>query len=186
MGALCSQGVAPGVVGVGDHSRAGFVQDGGDIPLEVGGIVVSNLVEDHRHGRAGGIIGKVQGVASHSHVGQGAAIVSIAVSIGSIGFLCPQAVGIVGKAPAAGAVRHARQLSAVLPAVIPCPVGEHVADGIRLDRLAVVSGQQVAPGFVSVAAFLSTKRGQENRPLVPSKCLLQRNVDVMYQQASPM
>ena len=49
-GTAGAENVAPGIVGVGDHSRSGGVQDGGDIPLEVGGIVVSGSVVGYRQG----------------------------------------------------------------------------------------------------------------------------------------
>ena len=39
-----AENVAPGIVGVGDHSCSGGVQNRGDIPLEVGGVVVSGAV----------------------------------------------------------------------------------------------------------------------------------------------
>ena len=39
-----AEDVAPGIVGIGDHGRSGGVQDGSDIALEVGGVVVSGAI----------------------------------------------------------------------------------------------------------------------------------------------
>ena len=94
-----AENVAPGIVGVGDHSRSGGVQDGGDIALEVGGIVVSGAVVGDGQRGAAGLIGKGQGVAAHGHLTQLAAIVDIAVRGAAVGPFGPHAVGIVGEGP---------------------------------------------------------------------------------------
>jgi len=80
-GTADGKGLAPGVVGVGDHSRSGGVQDGGDIALEVGGIIVGGAVVGDGHGCTAGIVGKIQRIPIHRHLAQLAAVVDIAVGI---------------------------------------------------------------------------------------------------------
>ena len=98
-GTAGAENVAPGIVGIGDHSRSGGVQDGGDIALEVGGVVVSGAVVGDGQRGAAGIVGKVQGVTIHRHLAHLAAIVDIAVRGAAVGPLGPHAIGIIGKGP---------------------------------------------------------------------------------------
>ena len=116
-----AENVAPGIVGIGDHSRSGGVQDRGDIALEVGGIIVSGAVAGDGQRRTTGIVGKGQGVAAHGHLAQLAAIVDIAVCRAAIGPGSAHAVSIVGIGPGTSVVSNRCQLPAMLPGIGPGP-----------------------------------------------------------------
>ena len=60
------------------------------------------------------------------------------------------AVGIVAVGDAAAALAHGRQLTAVLPGVGPCAVGQGIAYGIVGDGLPIERRQQVRPIGVAV------------------------------------
>ena len=93
------EGVAPGVVGVGDDGCAGCAQDGGHITLEVRHIVVGGAVIVQRQRSAGSVVGKGQGVASYGHLAQGTAVVDIAVGLGAVCAACPQTVYAILEVP---------------------------------------------------------------------------------------
>ena len=61
-GACAGLFVAPGIVGVADHRASAAIQNGYNIPLQIGCIVVGGTVIGHSHGTAGRVIGKVQRV----------------------------------------------------------------------------------------------------------------------------
>lgn len=104
----------------------------------------------YQHRGSAGIVGKVQGVAANGHLAQAAAIVNVVVGRGTIGPLGSQAVRVIGVRPGGGAVGHGHQFPAMLPDVGPGAVGEHIANGIAGNRLAVVACQQVAPGGIAI------------------------------------
>ena len=60
------------------------------------------------------------------------------------------AVGIVAVGDAAAALAHGRQLTAVLPGVGPCAVGQRIAYGVVGDGLPIERRQQVRPISVAV------------------------------------
>ena len=91
--------LAPGVISIGDHSRSGGVQDGRDIALEVGGIIVGGAVVGDGHGCTAGIVGKIQRIPIHGHLAQLAAVVDIAICRAAAGPGGPHAIGIIGKGP---------------------------------------------------------------------------------------
>ena len=64
------EGVAPGVVGVGDDGRAGGAQDGSYITLQVRHIVVGGAVQGNGERPPGSVVGKGQGVAAYVHLAQ--------------------------------------------------------------------------------------------------------------------
>ena len=94
-----AEDVAPGIVGIGDHSRSRGVQDGRDIALEVGSVVVSGAVVGHGQRRTAGLIGKGQDVAAYGHLTQLAAVVHVVIGRTAACPLGPHAIGIVGKGP---------------------------------------------------------------------------------------
>ena len=149
-----AENVAPGIVGVGDHSRSGGVQDGGDIPLEVGGVVVSGTVVGDGQRCAVGLIGKGQGVAAHGHLAQLTAIVDIAVRGAAVGPFGPHAVGIVGEGPGGASAGHGGQFPAMLPGIGPGAITEDIANGITGNGIAIVGDQPVAPVAIVVAVGL--------------------------------
>lgn len=62
------------------------------------------------------------------------------------------AVGSVAVGDAAAALAHRRQLTAMLPAVGPCAVGQGIAYGVVGDGLPIERRQQVRPIGVAAAA----------------------------------
>ena len=60
------------------------------------------------------------------------------------------AVGIVAVGDAAAALAHGRQLTAMLPGVGPCAVGQGIAYGVVGDGLPIERRQQVRPISVAV------------------------------------
>lgn len=142
------QDVALCVIGILDNRSAAGIQDGSNVTLQVGGIVVVRAVVGNRHGSAGCVIGKVQGIAAHGHLAQAAAVVDVVIGSGTVGSLGSQAVRIVGVRPGGAAIGHGRQLTAMLPGIGPCAVGQHIANGVTGNGLAVVAGQQITPGTI--------------------------------------
>ena len=98
-GTADGKGLAPGIVGVGDHSRSGGVQDGRDIALQIGGIVVSRSVVGNGHGCTAGIVGKVQRIPIHRHLAQLAAVVHVVIGRTAACPLGTHAISIIGKGP---------------------------------------------------------------------------------------
>ena len=60
------------------------------------------------------------------------------------------AVGVVVVGDAAAGLAHGRQLTAVLPGVGPCAVGQRIACGVVGDGLPIERRQQVRPISVAV------------------------------------
>ena len=159
-GAGDAQRVAPGVVGVGNYGGPGAVQDGDDITLQVGDVVVGGAVVGHRHGGRR-VVGKVQRVASNGHLTEGASVVDVAVCCSTVASGSPYPIGIVSIGPGGSPIGHGGQLPAMLPGIGPGAVGEHIADGIAGYGAAVVPGEQVAPFGIPVGVADSLHRGTE-------------------------
>ena len=149
------QDVAPRVVGVLDDRCAAGIQDGGNVTLDVGDIVVVRTIVGNRHGCAGCVISKVQRVTAHGHSAQAAAVVNVAVGSGTVGTLCPQTIGIIGHAPCGGTVGHGGQFSAVFPGVSPSAIREHIDDLVGGDSLFVITGQQITPCEIAVGELIT-------------------------------
>ena len=146
--------ITPGIVGVGYDCGTAAVEDGYDITLEVGGVVIGCPAVGDSHRRAAGIVGEVQHIAVHRQLAQLRAVVDVAVGGGAIGTLGAHAVGIVGVRPGAAARSHRCQLPPVAPGIGAGAVAEHVAYGVAGDGVAVPSRQQVAPVGVAVGIGL--------------------------------
>lgn len=89
----------------------------------------------------------------------------LTVVIGCDGFLSPQAIGVIlvidGDIVFTTVnvfASHRYQLTAVFPGIGPSAVGEHVADGVAGDSVAIVGGQQITPCVVIVVPL----HGAEN------------------------
>ena len=93
---------------------------------------------------------KVQLVAAPCHLRQSVAQVGIIVrrAVDRLGNAL--AVGIVTVGDAATGCAHGRQLTAVLPGVGPCAVGQRIAYGVVGNGFPVIRRQQVPPIGVAV------------------------------------
>ena len=74
-------GVTPGIVGVLDNRRAGAVQNGDHVTLQVRHVVICSAVVYDLQRCAGGVITEVQFVAAQRHVGQLVPIVNVGISV---------------------------------------------------------------------------------------------------------
>jgi hypothetical protein len=92
----------------------------------------------------------VQLVAAPCHLRQSVAQVGIIVrrAVDRLGNAL--AVGIVTVGDAATGCAHGRQLTAVLPGVGPCAVGQRIAYGVVGNGFPVIRRQQVPPIGVAV------------------------------------
>ena len=97
------------------------------------------------------VVGKVQLVAAPGHLRQLVAQVGIIVrrAVDRLGNAL--AVGIVAVGDAAAALAHRRQLTAMLPGVGPCAVGQGIAYGVVGDGLPIERRQQVSPIGIAVS-----------------------------------
>ena len=93
------EGVAPGVIGVGDDGCAGGAQDGSYITLQVRHIVVGCAVQGNGERPPGSVVGKGQGVAAYGHLAEGAAVVDVTVGLGAVGSLGTQTVYAILEVP---------------------------------------------------------------------------------------
>ncbi len=93
----------------------------------------------------------MQLVAAPGQVRQGVAQVGVIVrrTVGRLGNAL--AVGIVAIGDVAAGCAHGRQLTAMLPGVGPCAVGQGIAYGVVGDGLPVERRQQVRPIGVAVS-----------------------------------
>ena len=146
-GTADGKGLAPGIVGVGDHGRSGGVQDRGDIALEVGGVVVSSAVVGDRQRCTAGIVSKVQRIPVNSHLAQLAAVVDIAICRAAAGPGGPHAIRIIGKGPG-------------LP-------GKLDLAGFGIDHIAGAVGDSAA---VAVSAVAVRYRYPHGSSAVPTGC----------------
>ena len=154
-GAGAGELLAPGIVAITDHSVSGLVQNGYHIALDIGGIVVGCAVIDQGQGLAIRRVGEVEVRSVTDHAQKLTAVVEIAVAIGAVTAGYTQAVCIVGIVPGGGAVlfRHGNKLSAMLPAIGPDTVVQGITNLVVGNIVAVIMGQQVAPGSIAVGVF---------------------------------
>ena len=148
-GAVGGHGRTPGVVGVGHHLGAAGVHKTGDIALGIFQVEILNAVI--RHGRRPqAVVGEVHPIAAPGQVRQSVAQVGIIVrrAVDRLGNAL--AVGIVAVGDAAATLAHGRQLTAMLPGIGPCAVGQGIAYGIVGDGFPVIRRQQVRPIGVAV------------------------------------
>ena len=89
-------------------------------------------------------------IAAPGQVRQGVAQVRVVVHCAVDGLGNALAIGIVAVGDAAAALAHGRQLTAVLPGVGPCAVGQRIAYGVVGDGLPIERRQQVRPIGIAV------------------------------------
>ena len=147
-GAVGGHGRTPGVVGVGHHLGAAGVHKTGDIALGIFQVEILDAVIRHRR-RAQRVVGEVHPIAAPGHLRQLVAQVGIIVrrAVDCLGNAL--AVGIVAVGDAAGCA-HGRQLTAMLPGIGPCAVGQGIAYGVVGDGLPIERRQQVRPIGIAV------------------------------------
>ena len=148
-GAVGGHGRTPGVIGVGHHLSAAGVHKTGNIALGILQIEILDTVIRHRRGPQA-VVGEVHPIAAPGQVRQSVAQVGIIVrrAVDRLGNAL--AVGIVAVGDAAATLAHGRQLTAMLPGIGPCAVGQGIAYGIVGDGFPVICCQQVRPISVAV------------------------------------
>ena len=144
-GAGDGEGIAPGVIGVGNHRASRSVQDCRHIPLQVGGVVVGGAVVGRGHGNAIGIVGEVQGVAAYGHLAELTSVVDIAIGHRAVGTADSHTVLVIGIGPGGTVLGDGCQFPAMLPGVLPHAVRQGVTHGIVGNGSAVIGGEQVTP-----------------------------------------
>ena len=150
-----AQRAAPCVIGILNNCRAAGVQDGGNVALQVGGIVVVRTVVGDGHGSSGYVVGKVQGINAHGLLAQTADVVDVIVGSCTICPLRSQAVCVVGVRPGGTAIGHGSQLAAMLPGIGPCTVGKRIADLVMGNGPSAVFRQKVTPGRIAVGVAVA-------------------------------
>ena len=151
--------LAPGIVAVLGHDLSrGGPDDGNDIPLQVVEIVEQHGPVGKAHALAGAVVEEAhngipgllrQNLAAVEEKFRGGAVRRLGRS---------DAVGVVLVAVGIAAVGDFPQLPAH-PGVAGAVVGEHVADAVVGDGLAVVLGQQIGPAaVVDIGASLQSGR----------------------------
>ena len=148
--AVGGHGRAPGVIGVGHHLGAAGVHKTSNVALGILQVEIPVAVVRHRR-RASGVVGKVQLVAAPGHLRQLIAQVRVVVRCAVDCLGNALAVGIVAVGDAAAALAHGRQLTAMLPGIGPCAVGQGIAYGVVGDGLPIERRQQVRPIGVAVS-----------------------------------
>ena len=142
--------VAPGVVAVLGNDLAGSgADDGDDIPLQVVEVVEQHGSVGKAHALAGAVVEEPHN-AVPGLLRQDLAAVEEKFRGGAVDCLAgADAVGVVLVAVGVAAVGDFPQLPAH-PGVGGAVVGEHIADAVVGDGLAVVLGQQIGPAAVAV------------------------------------
>ena len=145
---------APGVVAVLSHDLPrGGPDDGDDIPLDIVEIVEQHSTVGKAHALAGAVVEEPHN-AVPGLLRQNLTAVEEEFRGGSIHRLAgADAVSVVLIAVGVAAVGDFPQLPAH-PGVAGAVVGEHVADAVVGDGLAVVLGQQISPAAVAVGVGL--------------------------------
>ena len=148
-GAVGGHGRAPGIVGVGHHLGAAGVHKTGDIALGIFQVEIPVAVVRHGRGTQA-VVGEVHPVAAPGQVRQGVAQIGVIIrrAVDRLGNAF--SVGIVAVGDAAAALAHGRQLTAMLPGIGPCAVGQGIAYGVVGDGFPVIRRQQVRPISVAV------------------------------------
>ena len=149
-GAGDGEGLAPGVIGVGNHRASRSVQDCRHIPLQVGGVVVGGAVVGHGHGNAIGVVGEVQGVAAYGHLAELTAVVDIAIGNRAVGTADSHTVLVIGIGPGGAVLGNGCQLPAMLPGILPHAVRQGVTHGIVGNGSAIIGSEQVTPFRISI------------------------------------
>ena len=146
--------VAPGVVGVfRNHLPRGGPDDGNDIPLQVVEIVEQHGPVGKAHALAGAVVDEAHDAVA-GFLRQDLAAVEEKFRGGAVDrFAGADAVGVVFVAVSVAAIGDFPQLPAH-PGVGGAVVGEHVADAVVGDGLAVVLGQQIGPAAVAIGVCL--------------------------------
>ena len=153
-GGVGDSAFAPGVVAVLSHDLPrGGPDDGDNIPLQVVEIVEQHSPVGKAHALAGAVV-------EEAHNGipgllrQDLTAVEEKFRGGAVDrFGCSDAIGVVLIAVGVAAVGDLPQLPAH-PGVGGAVVGEHVADAVVGDGLAVVLGQQIGPAAVTIGVGL--------------------------------
>ena len=152
-GAGSGQDLAVGIVGVGRHDLLIAIQDGQNIALEVGDIVVGGTVVGQGVGMTALVIEEVQSVAAPGLPHQLTTGIEIAVG-GVADFLGqPQTVGIVGEGERLATAVGGDQSPSLFPG--HCPPGAVIVAGriarvIVGDRLSIKGSEQILPDGVAV------------------------------------
>ena len=142
--------LAPGVVAVSGHhlARSG-PHDGDDIPLHVVEVIIQRVAIGKAHPLARAVVEEQHG-GIPGLLGQDLAAVEEELRGGTVDCLAgADAVGVVLVAVSIAAIDDLPQLPAH-PGVAGAVVGEHVADAVVGDGLAVVLGQQIRPAAVAI------------------------------------
>ena len=135
---------------------SGSIQNRCNIPLQVHNVIV------HLRGRCSGRdVGNLDGLAGciqneiqlrtvDVHIPEQIAVIEVSIGSGTVGPLDAHTVIVIGIAPGGAACGHGCQPTATLPGIGPGAIGEHIANCITGNRVAVVGGQQIAPFAVTV------------------------------------
>ena len=151
---------SPGVVGVLHHHGAGSIDDAHDIPLSIPQVVILGTVILDTNGSYS-VIGEVQGVAPPGHLHQLGSQIVVLRYRAAYGLSGAQPIRVVGKADTRPGFAHALELPSMLPGIAPGAVGEHIADGVAGDGLAVVAGEQILPAAVPIGIADRTQTGAQ-------------------------
>ena len=149
-GGVGDSAFAPGVVGVfRNHLPRGGPDDGNDIPLQVVEVVEQHGTVGEAHALAGAVVEEPHdGIPGLLRQNLGA--VEEELRGGAVDcFGRSNAIGVVLIAVGVAAAGDFPQLPAH-PGVAGAVVGEHVADAVVGDGLAVVLGQQIGPAAVAI------------------------------------
>ena len=150
MGAVMIQHIAPCVVDISHNRVPVAVHNLNHIALCILDVQICGSVIRHRRGTQA-VVGEVHPIATPGQVRQGVAQVGIIVRCAVDCLGNALAVGIVAVGDAAAGLAHGRQLTAMLPGIGPCAVGQGVAYGVVGDGFPVIRRQQVSPLAVVVA-----------------------------------
>ena len=145
---------APGVVAVLGHNLSSSgPDDGNDIPLQVVEVVEQHSPVGKAHALAGAVVDEAHDAVA-GFLRQDLAAVEEKFRGGAVDrFAGADAVGVVFVAVSVAAIGDFPQLPAH-PGVAGAVVGEHVANAVVGDGLAVVLGQQVCPAAVAIGVCI--------------------------------
>ena len=149
-GGVGDRAFAPGVVAVLGHNLSRSSPDNGNnIPLDIVEVVEQHGTVGEAHALAGAVVDEAHDAVA-GFLRQDLAAVEEKFRGGAVDrFAGADAVGVVFVAVSVAAIGDFPQLPAH-PGVGGAVVGEHVADAVVGDGLAVVLGQQIRPAAVAV------------------------------------
>ena len=150
------QHIAPCVVDISHNRVPVAVHNLNHIALCILDVQICGSVIRHRRGTQA-VVGEVHPIATPGQVRQGVAQVGIIVRCAVDCLGNALAVGIVAVGDAAAGLAHGRQLTAMLPGIGPCAVGQGVAYGVVGDGLPIERRQQVRP--IGVAVSIGCENG---------------------------